>query len=57
MKSHLKHLAMCSPMIAVALVIAVATGNFAFLLPAVICVVMMGMMMGSMSGGERGGKN
>lgn len=57
MKSHLKHLAMCSPMIVVALVIAVATGNFAFLLPAVICVVMMGMMMGSMSGGEDSKRN
>ena len=57
MRSHLKHLAMCSPMIVVALVVAVTTGNFAFLLPAVICVVMMGAMMGSMSGGEHNKRN
>lgn len=57
MKSHLKHLAMCSPMIVLALVIAAVTGNFAWLLPAIICVVMMGFMMGAMSGGDHNRRN
>jgi len=47
---------MCSPIIVVALIVVIATGNAAFLIPAVVCVVMMGVIMGVMLGSMPGGK-
>jgi hypothetical protein len=46
---------LCGAMVAVALVAVVATGNAAFVLPAVGCVFMMGAMMWMMGGVARRG--
>jgi len=51
MRAHLKHLLMCSPMIALAVILLIATGSAAALLPAVACVAMMAVMMSMMSRG------
>ena len=58
MKGHLKHLAMCAPMLVVAAVL-IATGtSVAILVPIVGCVLMMGLMMVAMVGmaGRHGGR-
>jgi hypothetical protein len=48
MKGHLKHLAMCAPMlIVVAVLLATGTG-LAVLVPVAACVLMMGVMMTAM---------
>jgi hypothetical protein len=57
MKGHAKHLAMCAPMIVLAVVL-IATGTgVAALLPVAMCVLMMGAMMAMMGwfGGHHGG--
>ncbi len=57
MKNHLKHLAMCAPMLILAAVLLATGSGLAILLPVVACVVMMGLMMGAMSTGTGGGDN
>lgn len=57
MQVHLKHLAMCAPMIVLAIVL-IATGiGVAALIPVAACVLMMGLMMVAMGvfAGDRGG--
>ncbi len=57
MTGHWKHLAMCSPMIVLAVVL-IATGtSVAVLVPVAGCVLMMGLMMAAMGmfAGGRGG--
>lgn len=50
MKHHLGHLAMCAPMLLVAVIAIVSGASVALLLPAIACVLLMGMMMG---GGQK----
>jgi hypothetical protein len=48
MEGHLKHLAMCAPMLAlVGVLLATGTG-VAILVPLAACVLMMGLMMAAM---------
>lgn len=59
LKRHLKHVAMCAPMLAVGGVrLATGTG-LGILVPIAGCVLMMGLMMGAMGmlgrGGQHGG--
>jgi hypothetical protein len=46
MKQHLKHLAMCAPMIVLGLILLIGgAGAATALLPVVACIVMMWLMM------------
>lgn len=57
MRPHLKHLAMCAPMLLIA-VVAVASGAGAgFLLIAAMCVLMMAAMMATMGHGDHGSQD
>jgi hypothetical protein len=49
MKHHLKHLAMCAPMILVGGVLVATGAGFAAIIPALGCVLMMTLMMGGMA--------
>ena len=58
MKGHLKHLAMCAPMLVlVGVLLATGTG-VAILVPLAVCVLMMGAMMAAigMFAGKRDGE-
>jgi hypothetical protein len=56
MTGHLKHLAMCAPMLVIAGILIFGGANVgAALLPVAACVVMMAVMMRAMGhGGTRG---
>jgi hypothetical protein len=54
MKRHAKHLLMCAPMLAVAIVFIALGGGFGVLLPVAACVLMMWAMMAAMPGHDRG---
>jgi hypothetical protein len=54
MRGHGAHMWICGAMIAVAVVLVAATGNAAYLLPAIGCVAMMAMMMWMMMGAMGG---
>lgn len=57
MRGHGIFMWVCGAMIAAALVLAIATGNAFYVLPAAGCVLMMGVMMYLMMGaGRRGGR-
>jgi hypothetical protein len=45
MRGHLKHLAMCSPMLIVAVILVIGGVGVAALLPVVGCMLMMWVMM------------
>jgi hypothetical protein len=47
-KRHLKHLAMCAPMVVLAGVLFATGTGVAVLIPLAACVLMMGVMMGAM---------
>jgi disulfide bond formation protein DsbB len=50
MKGHLKHLAMCSPMLVIGVVLIIGgAGALGVILPVLGCVLMMGMMGRGMS--------
>jgi hypothetical protein len=53
MKSHLKHLLMCAPMLVVGLVLIAGGASIGLLVPLIACVVMMALMMGSMGHGDQ----
>jgi hypothetical protein len=53
MKHHLKHLAMCSPMIVIAGVLLATGSSVGVLLPLAACMLMMALMMGAMGAGDR----
>jgi len=53
MKGHLKHLAMCAPMLVIAVVLLISGASIASLLPFVACVGMMWLMMMLMPGHQR----
>lgn len=56
MKHHLKHLAMCAPMIVLAAILLATGSGIAILIPLGACMLMMVVMMGGMGkGGEHGG--
>ena len=50
MRGHGAHMWMCGGMVAVALIAVLVTGSAAFLLPALGCVLIMGVMMYMMMG-------
>ena len=52
MKGHLKHLAMCAPMLIVGLVLIAAGASIGILIPLLACTLMMMLMMGGMEGGH-----
>ena len=52
MKGHLKHLAMCAPMLIVGLVLIAAGASIGVLIPLLACTLMMMLMMGGMEGGH-----
>ncbi|HEU4980328.1 MAG TPA: hypothetical protein VFT14_03860 [Solirubrobacterales bacterium] len=56
MKGHLEHLAMCFPMIVLAVVLTATGTSVAALIPVAGCVLMMGLMMVAMGmlAGHRG---
>jgi hypothetical protein len=57
LKHHLKHLAMCAPMIVVGGVLLATGSSVAVLLPVAGCVLMMALMMNAMgAGGGHGGR-
>lgn len=52
MKGHLKHLAMCSPMLVIGVVLIIGgAGALGVILPVLGCMLMMGMMMWMMGHG------
>ncbi len=53
MLKHTAHMWMCGAMVAAALVVLVVTGNVGVFVPAIACVLMMGLMMSMM--GSQGG--
>ena len=56
MKGHLKHLAMCSPMLVIGVILIIGgAGALGVILPVLGCVLMMGMMMWMMVGMARHG--
>lgn len=48
MKGHLKHIAMCAPMLILAGVLLATGTGIAVLVPVAACVLMMGAMMAGM---------
>ena len=52
MKPHLKHLAMCAPMLVVGLVLVIGGAGVGALSPMVVCVVMMGLVMRALDRGS-----
>ena len=56
-KHHAMHLLMCAPMLLIA-VVAIASGaSVGFLVPAIACMLMMGVMMGGGHGHSSGGQD
>ena len=55
MKRQLKHLAMCSPMIVVGVILLATGSGVGSLVPLAACMLMMGLMMKGMHGHGRGG--
>jgi hypothetical protein len=53
MRGHLKHLAMCAPMIVLAVVLLAAGAGVASLVPLAACVLMMAAMMWAMGAVSR----
>lgn len=49
MKHHLGHVAMCTPMILVCVVLLATGAGLAAIIPALGCVLMMTLMMGGMA--------
>ena len=56
MKGHLKHLAMCAPMLIVGVVLLAAGASFGIVIPLLACTLMMMLMMGGMEGGHGSGR-
>jgi hypothetical protein len=54
-KGHLKHLAMCAPMLVIAAVLLIGGASAASLLPFIACVGMMWLMMRMMGEGHQHG--
>lgn len=54
---HLKHAAMCAPMLVLGGVLLISGAGFGSLVPLVACVVMMAMMMRVMDHGGGSGAN
>lgn len=54
MKRHLTHLAMCAPMLIIAVVLLANGASIASLLPFIACVGMMALMMMLMPGHQHG---
>ena len=50
LRQHAFHVAMCAPMLIVAIVLLVSGSAVGVLVPVVGCVLMMGLMMKAMSG-------
>lgn len=50
LKRHTMHLAMCAPMVLVAIILIATGSGLAILLPLAGCMLMMSMMMGGMHG-------
>lgn len=48
MKAHLKHLALCAPMLVIGGVLLATGTGLGVLIPIAGCVLMMGLMMGAM---------
>lgn len=60
MRGHGAHMWMCAVMVVVALVVVLATRSALYVLPALGCMLMMGVMMSMMMGGmgrDRGGSD
>lgn len=58
MKRHLKHLAMCAPMIVIAVILLATGSGVGVLIPLVACTLMMVLMMNGMGAhghSDRGG--